>query len=129
MRERLAIGALMAQAFVLAVLELFFLPLRLDGTLLPRIDDYQFPVTALVAIITTPLLVLAASWYARRALVAAAPLLVWLGTLLFFGLFGPGGDVMLVNDWRSLLLFAGGALPSAVAVGAFMGRQARAGDH
>ncbi|WP_433268553.1 hypothetical protein ACQPZF_04540 [Actinosynnema sp. CS-041913] len=129
MRERLAIGALMAQAFVLAVLELFFLPLRLDGTLLPRVDDYPFPATVLVAIITTPLLVFGASQYADRALTAASPLLVWLGTLLFFGLFGIGGDVVLVNDWRTLLLFAGGALPGAVAVGVFLGRQARAGDH
>ncbi|MFI9816951.1 hypothetical protein [Saccharothrix variisporea] len=128
MRSRLAVGALVVQAFVLAVLELFFLPLRLDGTLLPRIADYPFPVAVIVAIITTPLLVLGAATYASRPLTAAAPLLVWLGTLLVLGLFGPGGDAMLLNDWRTLLLFAGGMLPSAVAVGAFMGRQARSGD-
>ncbi|GAA0215073.1 hypothetical protein GCM10010492_11070 [Saccharothrix mutabilis subsp. mutabilis] len=128
MRDRLAIAAFVVQAFVLAVLELFFLPLRLDGTLLPKVADYPFPVAVLVAIITTPLLVMGAASYARRPLAAAAPLLVWLVTLLVLGVFGPGGDAMLVNDWRTLLLFAGGMLPSAVAVGAFMGRQARAGD-
>ncbi|MEJ2858988.1 MULTISPECIES: hypothetical protein [unclassified Saccharothrix] len=127
MKERLAVGAFVLQAFVLAVLELFFLPLRLDGTLLPRIADYPFPIAVVVAIVTTPLLVLGAAAYASRPLTAAAPLLVWLGTLLVFGVFGPGGDAMLLNDWRTLLLFAGGMLPSAVAVGAFMGRQARAG--
>ncbi|MEU7528882.1 hypothetical protein AB0A74_24335 [Saccharothrix sp. NPDC042600] len=128
MRDRLAIAAFVVQAFVLAVLELLFLPLRLDGTLLPKVADYPFPVAVVVAIITTPLLVMGAASYARRPLAAAAPLLVWLGTLLVLGVFGPGGDVVLVNDWRTLLLFAGGMLPSAVAVGAFMGRQARAGD-
>lgn len=129
MRQRLAIGALMAQAFVLAVLELFFLPLRLDGTTLPRVGDLPFPVAIPVAAVTTPLLVRWASHHSRRALPTAAPLLVWLGTLVFFGLFGPGGDAVLAYDWRSLLLFAGGALPGAVAVGAALGRQARAGDH
>lgn len=124
----MAIGSLAVQAFVLAVLELFFLPLRLDGTLLPRIADYPFPIAVIVAIITTPLLVLGAAAHATRPLTAATPLLVWLGTMLVLGLFGPGGDAMLLNDWRTLLLFAGGMLPSAVAVGAFMGRQARAGD-
>ncbi|WP_309116861.1 hypothetical protein [Saccharothrix sp.] len=128
MSDRLAIAAIVVQAFVLAVLELFFLPLRLDGTLLPKVSDYPFPIAAIVAIITTPLLVLAAAAHARRPLTAAAPLLVWLATLLVLGVFGPGGDTMLLNDWRTLLLFAGGMLPSAVAVGAFMGRQARAGD-
>lgn len=120
--NRLALAAVLLQAFVLAVLEVFFLPLRLDGTLLPKVHDWPFPVTALVAIVTTPMLVLAASRYSRGLLVASSPLLVWLGTLLVLGIFGPGGDVMLLNDWRTLLLFAGGALPSAVAVGALMGR-------
>ncbi len=128
MTRRVAIGVLMVEAFVLAVLELFFLPMRLDGTLLPRVDDIPFPVTVLLAAVTTPLLVVWASQYAERALVASAPLLVWLGTLLFFGLFGPGGDVILMNDPRTLLLFAAGALPSAVAVGAFMGRMARSAE-
>jgi hypothetical protein len=126
---RLALVVLCLQAFVLAVLELFFLPLRLDGAVLPAFNDWPVPVSVILAIVTTPLLVTAASWYATRVLAAVSPLLVWLGTLLVLGLFGPGGDVMLVNDWRSLLLFAGGALPSAIAVGAFMGRQPNAGDH
>ncbi|MCE6994528.1 hypothetical protein LZG04_06850 [Saccharothrix sp. S26] len=130
MSDRLALVAIAAAAFVLAVLELFFLPLRLDGTLLPRVDDLPFPVTVVVAVVTTPLLVLAASRHASRTVGAVSPLLVWMGTLLLFGLFGPGGDVVLLNDWRTLVLFAGGALPSAIAVGAHMGRAARAGgDH
>ncbi|TQM81102.1 hypothetical protein FHX81_3463 [Saccharothrix saharensis] len=128
MSDRLALAAIGVAAFVLAVLELFFLPMRLDGTLLPRVDDLPFPITVVLAVVTTPLLVLAASRYAHRTVGAVSPLLVWVGTLLLFGVFGPGGDVVLLNDWRTLVLFAGGALPGAIAVGAHMGRTAGAGD-
>ncbi|WP_367132275.1 hypothetical protein [Saccharothrix sp. HUAS TT1] len=128
MIDRLALAGIAAAAFVLAVLELFFLPLRFDGTLLPRVDDLPFPITVLVAALTTPLLVRAASEHARRTVAAVSPLLVWAGTLLLFGAFGPGGDVVLLNDWRTLVLFAGGALPGAIAVGAFLGRRVGARD-
>ncbi|QQQ77203.1 hypothetical protein IOD16_01200 [Saccharothrix sp. 6-C] len=128
MTDRLALVGIAVAAFVLAVLELFFLPVRLDGTLLPRVDDLPFPITVVLAIVTTPMLVVAASWHGRRTLSVVSPLLVWTGTLLLFGLFGPGGDVVLLNDWRTLVLFAGGALPGAIAVGAHMGRTAGAGD-
>ncbi|GAA1314133.1 hypothetical protein [Saccharothrix xinjiangensis] len=130
MTDRLALVGIAAAAFVLAVLELFFLPLRLDGTLLPRVHDWPFPIAVVLAVVTTPLLVRIASQYARRTSGAASPLLVWVATLLLFGLLGPGGDVLLLNDWRTLVLFAGGVLPSAVAVGAFVGRRAGGGsDH
>jgi hypothetical protein len=114
---------LLVEALVLAVLELFYLPLRFDGTLLPQVGaDWPFPITVVVAILTTPLLVVWASDLQRGLLVSSSPLLVWLLTLVVLGLFGPGGDVMLPEDWRSLSLLAGGALPGAIAVGASMGR-------
>ena len=114
---------LLVEALVLAVLELFYLPLRFDGTLLPQVGaDWPFPIAVLVAILTTPLLVLWASDLQRGLLISSSPLLVWLLALIVLGLFGPGGDVMLPNDWRSLALLAGGALPGAVAVGTSMGR-------
>jgi len=114
---------LLVEALVLAVLELFYLPLRFDGTLLPQVGaDWPFPIAVVVAILTTPLLVVWASDLQRGLLVSSSPLLVWLLALIILGLFGPGGDVMLPNDWRSLALLAGGALPGAIAVGASMGR-------
>lgn len=128
MTDRLALVGIGVAAFVLAVLELFFLPLRFDGTLLPELRDWPFPITAVFAAVTTPVLVVAASRHAHRTSAALSPLLVWMGTLLLFGLFGPGGDVVLLSDWRTLVLFAGGVLPSAIAVGAHMGRQAGARD-
>jgi hypothetical protein len=113
----LVFAFLLLDAVVLAVVELLFLPLTVHGV--------QFPITAAVAVVTTPLLVDAAGRMSTRRRVAAAPLLAWFATLLVFGAFGPGGDVvMLGNDWRTLLLVGGGALPSAMMLGVVMGRQA-----
>ncbi|NKQ58011.1 hypothetical protein HFP15_34635 [Amycolatopsis sp. K13G38] len=107
---------LLVDTVLLATLELFFLPLRLDGKLLPKLGDVPVPVTVLVAIVTTPLLVGQAGKLAGpRA--AFAPLVVWVLTVVILGLFGPGGDLVLVQDWRALLLLAGGVLPAAVTLG------------
>ncbi|GLZ35630.1 hypothetical protein Lesp02_78170 [Lentzea sp. NBRC 105346] len=125
---RLLLLLLCVETFVLAVLEVFFLPLRFDGTLLPRWGDVQFPITIAMAIVTTPMLVLWAASLGRGLRVAAAPLAVWALTVFVVLFFEPGGgQYMLLDDWRSLMLFAGGALPGAVAVGAVMGRNAQAG--
>ncbi|HEV7906923.1 MAG TPA: hypothetical protein VGP03_02155 [Pseudonocardiaceae bacterium] len=123
--QRLGVTALLVEAVVLAVLELFFLPLRFDGTLLPKVSDIPFPITVVVALVTTPLLVLWASQISPKLSVTSSPLLVWLITLGVFGFTGPGGDVTMLADWRALLLLAAGALPSAIAVGAAMGRAAQ----
>jgi hypothetical protein len=53
------------------------------------------------------------------------PLLVWVLTLLVVGLGGPGGDVVLLPDWRTPLLLGGGMLPGAVALGGGLGRAAK----
>jgi hypothetical protein len=116
------------EAAVLAVLETMFLPLRFDGTLLPKFGDVPFPVTIAVAAFTTPLLVSWAASLSERVVTAASPLLVWFFTLMWFGYFEPGhaagSPVLLLQDWRGLLLLAGGALTGAVAVGAVMARNA-----
>lgn len=119
--DRLLVGVLAADAALLAVLELFYLPLRLDGLVLPRLQDAPAPVSVLVALVTTPLLVLTAAKLTSRRL-AMVPLLVWLLTLLVVGVQGPGGDVVLLADWRTLLLVAAGALPGAFALGGSLAR-------
>jgi hypothetical protein len=131
--QRVLFGLLVFDAVVLAVVELFFLPLRFDGLLLPDLGSLPFPVTALLAAISTPMLVRRAAELAPRLSVAGAPLAAWLGTVLVFGFFGPGGDAMLPGDLRSLLLLGGGALPAAVVLGGAMGRaqqqlEARSGN-
>ncbi|AIJ25908.1 hypothetical protein [Amycolatopsis methanolica] len=107
--SRLLLVLLVLDAALLAVLELFFLPLYVGGTI-------PFPVMVLVAALTTPLLVrLAGRLVARRA--AFAPLVAWVLVIVIVGLFGPGGDLVLLRDWRALLLIAGGALPAAMSLG------------
>jgi hypothetical protein len=117
-RSWLMLVVLVLDAVVLAVLELIFLPLRFDGYLLPDVlGGVSVPVSALVAALTTPWLVSVAGKISPRMAVASAPLLGWIVAVAVFGMFGPGGDLVLVSDWRSLLLFACGALPSALVLG------------
>jgi hypothetical protein len=117
-RNWLMLAVLVVDAVVLAVVELLFLPLRFDGYLLPNIlGGMPVPASALVAALTTPWLVDVAGRLSPKLLVAAAPLFGWIVAVAVFGMFGPGGDLVLVADWRSLLLFACGALPSALVLG------------
>jgi len=105
----LVLVLLVVDAVLLALLELFFLPLYVGGTV-------PFPVTVLIAAVTTPLLVrLAGRLVTPRA--AFAPLVTWVLVVVVVGLFGPGGDLVLLLDWRALLLIAGGALPAAMSLG------------
>lgn len=115
--DRLVFAVLLLDALLLAVVELMFLPLYLG--------DVQFPITAAVAVVTTPLLVAEAGRLSPRRRVAAAPLLVWFVALVVLGIAGPGGDMVLINDWRALLLIGGGTLPSAMMLGVVLGRGAR----
>lgn len=116
-RDRLFFGLLLVDSVVLAVVELVFLPLRFDGYLLPDLDGFPLPVTVLLAAVTTPWLVRMASTLTDRLSVAVLPLLVWILSLGVFGLAGPGGDLVLIQDWRSLLLLVAGALPTALVLG------------
>lgn len=118
------LAVLVLDTVLLAALELLFLPLRLDGSLLPRLAWLPVPVTVLVAVFTTPVLVSSAGLLVHPK-AAVVPLLVWFATVLVLGLFGPGGDQVLVQDWRALLLLAGGALPAAMALGTATARPER----
>ncbi len=105
----LVVLVLMVDAAVLAALELLYLPLHVGGV--------PFPVTILVAAVTTPWLVRAAARTGGWGGVAAAPLVTWVLCVLGFGVAGPGGDVLLPVDWRSFVLLASGMFPGAVALG------------
>jgi len=118
LRNWFVLAVLVLDAVVLAVVELLFLPLGFDGYLLPyMLGGSPLPVSALVAALTTPWLVRVAGTLSPRLMIAAAPLFGWILAVAVFGMFGPGGDLVLVSDWRSLLLFACGALPSAIVLG------------
>jgi hypothetical protein len=116
------VALLCVDALLLALLEVFFLPLRFDGSLLPALGGAPFPAAAALALVTTPLLVRTAARRAPRVLAAAAPLAVWVVVVLGVGLTGPGGDIVLPRDWRAFLLLACGVLPSAIMLGVAGGR-------
>ncbi|OLT42074.1 hypothetical protein BJF85_23600 [Saccharomonospora sp. CUA-673] len=118
------VALLAIDAALLALLELFYLPLRLDGNILPRVGDLPFPIVIVVAAVTTPWLVSIASGLGNRKL-GMIPLLVWLVTILVVGVTGPGGDLVLIGDVRTLLLLACGALPAGLVLGGVLGRDAR----
>lgn len=111
------LALLVFDAVLLAVFELFFLPLRFDGTLLPDLGGAPFPITVLVAAVTQPWLVRRAGDASPRLVAAGAPLWAWLAVIAVFGLLSSGETMLLVPDWRALLLVAAGALPAAAALG------------
>ncbi|MER5389300.1 hypothetical protein [Saccharopolyspora sp. NPDC002686] len=117
--DRVVFGFLLVDAVILALVELLFLP--------SYVGAVQFPITAALAAVTTPLLVAEAARFSPHRRVAGAPLVVWFLTVLVFGVFGPGGDMVLLgNDWRTLLLLGAGALPSAMMLGIVLGKRANA---
>jgi hypothetical protein len=120
--DGLQLGALVIDAIALALLEVFFLPLRFDGLLLPNWGAIPFPVTVVVALVTMPLLVSRAAGVSARLLVAGAPLWAWLVTIGVVGIAGPE-NMVLLQDWRTLLLLACGTLPAALALGNSLARR------
>jgi hypothetical protein len=119
------VGLLVVSA-ALALLELLYLPLRFDGHILPMLGGFPLPITALVAAVTLPFLVSRAATINPRLAVAGSPLWIWLLCVLISAFPGPGGDIVLVPDWRALVFLACGAFPAAVKIGGVLGRaQAR----
>jgi hypothetical protein len=92
-------------AVLLALTEVAWLSLRV-GTV-------PLPVSALVAALTTPLLVRAADALLPGTRLALVPVVVWLVVVLVTGLWSPAGPGMFPPDWRGILLVAAGLLPGA----------------
>ena len=111
--------ALVLDAIMLAATEELFLPLRVGAV--------PIPVTILLAAVTTPWLVRSAAALCGPS-AAAVPLVAWVSAVLVFGLGGPGGDILLPDDWRSLLLLSAGIFPGAVEVGRALARGLQAGE-
>jgi hypothetical protein len=125
-RQWMWLGWLLVCSLVLAMVELLYLPLRFDGVVLPMLGGFPFPITALLAAVTMPMLVSRAGKLSRRLSVAGSPLWLWLLCIVVSGFPGPGGDIVLVPDWRALLLLGAGALSGAVALGGVISRAPRA---
>lgn len=124
-RDWTRLAGLLVASAALAAVELLYLPLRLDGYILPMIEGLPLPITALVAAVTLPVLISRAGAINPRLAVAGSPLWIWLVCVVVSAFPGPGGDVVLVADWRALLFLACGAFPGAVALGGVLGKAAK----
>ncbi|MGQ0716926.1 MAG: hypothetical protein ACT4NP_06330 [Pseudonocardiales bacterium] len=111
---RITLVVLVFDAVALAAVELLYLPLRVGAV--------PVPATILLAVVSTRWLVRSAAELGGPRSVAAVPLVVWLLALGVLGVAGPGGDVLLPSDWRSLLLLGGGLFPAALVLGRVLAR-------
>ncbi|MGH3717697.1 MAG: hypothetical protein ACRDRI_02455 [Pseudonocardiaceae bacterium] len=111
---RITLVVLVFDALALAAVELLYLPLR--------VGTAPFPITILLAAVSTPWLVRSAAELGGPRVVAAVPLAVWALVLGVLGVGGPGGGALLPVDWRSALLLGGGLFPAAVVLGRALAR-------
>jgi hypothetical protein len=91
---------LVADGLLLGTFGLMFTPLYTNGI--------PVPMGIVLSVLVLPWLVRQAGEIDARPAVAGAPLIAWVVAVGVLGLFGPGGDVMLLADWQSLLLAVGG---------------------
>ncbi len=116
---RITLVVLVFDAVALAAVELLYLPLRVGAV--------PVPVAILLAVVSTPWLVRSAAELGGPRPVAAVPLVVWVLALGVLGVAGPGGDVLLPENWRSALLLGGGMFPAAVVLGRALAHPVRGG--
>ncbi|MGM7649204.1 MULTISPECIES: hypothetical protein [unclassified Nocardia] len=98
----LIVVLLMVDALITLALEVLFLPLY--------IGSVPLPIAALVAGVVNVGLVYGMASVTDRLGFVFAPIVLWLFGFLLCASRGPGGDVMLGNDGRTLLLLACGVL-------------------
>jgi hypothetical protein len=103
-----AVAILTLDAVLLAWTEMAWLTVRTEAT------GFPLPLSALVAALTTPILVLAADAAMPRTSLLFVPLGAWTLTILGAGLWSPAGAGVLPPDWRAVLLLAAGVLPALV---------------
>ncbi|TFV52543.1 hypothetical protein [Blastococcus sp. TF02A-35] len=97
----------------LAVVEVFWLPLRVGGV--------PVPVSVLAAVVGNLLLVRAALRVSGSRVVAALPAVVWLVVAVAAMGRRPEGDLVITNSWVNLVFLGLGLLAAAFAVGTALG--------
>ncbi|MCP2296284.1 hypothetical protein APR11_002712 [Nocardia amikacinitolerans] len=130
---RLALMAVLTMSglFTLAF-EVLYLPVYLGTSHLPPAEDttlvaaplaavaasgtFALPVTALLAAGLNVLFIAAMRTLTDSTRVALLPVIVWTFGFLACTFAGPGGDLMLLSDWPTLLLLLCGLIPPLVYV-------------
>lgn len=104
--SRATLAVLIFDGFLCGILSVFFLPTYLGPV--------PFPVSALLAGIANVTLLFAARKVAEKPLAIASPLIGWFVAILVCMFGGPGGDVLLLADWRTAFLLLGGLIPPGI---------------
>lgn len=100
--------ALIVDAVITLILEVLYLPLYLGSV--------AFPIAAPIAGVVNVLLVLGARTVSPRPIVMLTPIVAWTLSFLAAASSGPGGDVPLGSDARTLLLMLFGLAPPLIYV-------------
>ena len=102
----LVVALLVLNGVLCLVLAVLYLPLY--------IGSLAFPISAVLAGAANIGLIALGRWTTDRLALLSLPLAAWLLGFCVCMSSGPGGDVMLLIEWRTLLLFVGGVVPPAV---------------
>ncbi|MEU7764481.1 hypothetical protein AB0B25_05085 [Nocardia sp. NPDC049190] len=94
---------LVVNALITLSLEVLYLPTYLGAT--------AFPLSGVLAGVVNLLLVFGARSVSQRTAAMVLPLIAWTLGFLVCASTGPGGDVMLASDWRTVLLLFFGLVP------------------
>ncbi|MEV5833824.1 hypothetical protein [Nocardia sp. NPDC052112] len=97
------ISILVLDALITLALEVLYLP--------AYIDTVAFPLSAVLAGVVNILLVMGVRSISHRVSVMILPLVAWTLGFLTCSVSGPGGDILLGSDWRTLLLLLCGLVP------------------
>ncbi|MFC9996695.1 hypothetical protein [Nocardia sp. NPDC127526] len=122
-------GLLVLDALVTLVLEVLFLPIYAGHANVPQAQPLlaeaaplaanltagaiPVPLTALAAAVVNVLLVAGMASVSNNLGLIVTPLTVWTLGYLYLAMFaGPGNDVVLIQDWPSMLLLVCGLFPA-----------------
>ncbi|WP_327093582.1 hypothetical protein OIE68_25385 [Nocardia vinacea] len=97
------IAVLVLDALIALALEVLYLP--------TYINTIAFPLSAVLAGVVNVLLVMGVRSITHRVSAMFLPVAAWTLGFLTCSVTGPGGDIMLGSDWRTLLLLFCGLVP------------------
>lgn len=100
------IAVLVIDALITLALEVLYLP--------TYIGTVAFPLSAVLAGVINVLLVMGVRSVTPRVGLMFLPIAAWIVGFLICSMSGPGGDIMLGSDWRTVLLLFCGLVPPSL---------------
>ncbi|WP_345493100.1 hypothetical protein [Nocardia callitridis] len=94
---------LVLDALITLALEVLFLPTYVGATVVP--------VSGVLAGVVNVLLVMGVRTVSHRMVIMTLPIVAWAFGFLISASTGPGGDILLGSNWRTVLLLFCGLVP------------------